>query len=113
MRDPLVASECILPPCGAVAASGGVRDAGGKAPAPQSVNGGAQPARLPSAPCGVWFIRSTRTLSDPHSTDPDELLRLAQSGDQQAAGLLLERYRNYLSLLARLQINRRLQGKID
>jgi RNA polymerase sigma-70 factor, ECF subfamily len=28
-------------------------------------------------------------------------------------GQLLELYRNYLTLLARLQINRRLQGKVD
>ena len=28
-------------------------------------------------------------------------------------GVLLERYRNYLSLLARVQIGRRIQGKLD
>jgi RNA polymerase sigma-70 factor (ECF subfamily) len=33
--------------------------------------------------------------------------------DSAALGQLLERYRNYLALLARLQISRRLQGKLD
>jgi RNA polymerase sigma-70 factor (ECF subfamily) len=46
-------------------------------------------------------------------TDPAKLLRHARAGDGSALGLLLERYRNYLALLARLQIGRRLQGKVD
>jgi RNA polymerase sigma-70 factor (ECF subfamily) len=41
------------------------------------------------------------------------LLRRARAGDRPAVGLLLERYRCYLTLLARLQIGRRLQGKFD
>ncbi len=45
---------------------------------------------------------------------PDELLFLARSGeDDGALGRLLERYRAYLTLLARVQIGRRLQGKSD
>jgi RNA polymerase sigma-70 factor, ECF subfamily len=44
--------------------------------------------------------------------DPEQMLRLAQAGDGEALGQLLELYRNYLTLLARLQINRRLQGKV-
>jgi RNA polymerase sigma-70 factor (ECF subfamily) len=48
------------------------------------------------------------------STDSaDELLCLAQAGNNAALGQLLEQYRNYLALLARLQIGRRLQGKVD
>ncbi len=45
--------------------------------------------------------------------DPEELLRLAQAGDGAAVGQLLETYRAYLALLARLQIGRRLQSKVD
>jgi RNA polymerase sigma-70 factor (ECF subfamily) len=41
------------------------------------------------------------------------LLVLARSGDSSALGQLLELYRNYLNLLARLHVDRRIQGKID
>ena len=47
------------------------------------------------------------------SCDPEHLLPLARAGDAQALGQLLERYRNYLRLLARVQFGRRLQGKAD
>jgi len=43
----------------------------------------------------------------------EDLLRWVRAGDGVSFGLLLERYRNYLTLLARLQIGRRLQGKFD
>jgi RNA polymerase sigma-70 factor, ECF subfamily len=45
--------------------------------------------------------------------DPEELLGLARAGSGPALGQLLDLYRSYLSLLARLQIGRRLQGKVD
>src|SRR5262249_59912455 len=45
--------------------------------------------------------------------DPERLLRLARAEDGAALGQLLELYRGYLALLARLQIGRRLQGKVD
>jgi len=45
--------------------------------------------------------------------DPEQMLRLARAGDGEASGRLLELYRNYLTLLARSQIDRRLQGKVD
>jgi RNA polymerase sigma-70 factor (ECF subfamily) len=45
--------------------------------------------------------------------DPEQLLRLARDGDGQALGQLLEGYRNYLALAARLQITRHLQSKVD
>jgi RNA polymerase sigma-70 factor (ECF subfamily) len=43
----------------------------------------------------------------------NELLRMARRDPAQVLGPLLERYRHYLQLLARLQIGRRLQGKVD
>jgi RNA polymerase sigma-70 factor (ECF subfamily) len=45
--------------------------------------------------------------------DPEQLLHRARAGDRLALGQLLELYRGYLALLARLQINRRLQSKVD
>jgi RNA polymerase sigma-70 factor, ECF subfamily len=47
------------------------------------------------------------------NADLEELLGLARAREDSARGRLLERYRNYLTLLARLQIGRRLQGKVD
>jgi len=47
------------------------------------------------------------------SPDPERLLSLARAGDGAALGQLLELYHAYLELLARLQIGRRLQGKVD
>jgi RNA polymerase sigma-70 factor, ECF subfamily len=41
------------------------------------------------------------------------LLQRARSGDEAATGILLESYAKYLKLLARLQIGRQLQGKVD
>jgi RNA polymerase sigma-70 factor (ECF subfamily) len=43
----------------------------------------------------------------------EQRLALARSGDQNALGDLLESYRGYLVLLARVQIGRRLQGKVE
>jgi RNA polymerase sigma-70 factor (ECF subfamily) len=45
--------------------------------------------------------------------DPEPLLQAARGGDGAARGQLLELYRNYLLLLARFQIGRRLQGKVE
>jgi RNA polymerase sigma-70 factor (ECF subfamily) len=47
------------------------------------------------------------------SPDPEQVLPLARAGNVVALGELLEGYRSYLTLLARLQIGRRLQGKVD
>jgi RNA polymerase sigma-70 factor (ECF subfamily) len=43
----------------------------------------------------------------------EELLGRARAGDAEARGRLVEAYRSYLTLLARVQLGRRLQGKVD
>jgi RNA polymerase sigma-70 factor (ECF subfamily) len=45
--------------------------------------------------------------------NPDRLIHDARLGNDAALGTLLELYRNYLRLLARIEIGRRLQGKLD
>jgi RNA polymerase sigma-70 factor (ECF subfamily) len=52
-------------------------------------------------------------MSDPDRCEPERVLQEAQQGDATAFGRLLELYRRYLTFLARLQIGRRLQGKVD
>lgn len=45
--------------------------------------------------------------------DPESLLMLARGGQTEALGDLLEIYRSWLLLVSRLQIDRRLQGKVS
>jgi RNA polymerase sigma-70 factor (ECF subfamily) len=52
-------------------------------------------------------------LEQENKSDWQRRLRRARRGDGDARGRLLETYRRYLALLARLQISSRLQGKID
>lgn len=52
-------------------------------------------------------------MSRADEPDVPMLLTLAKGGDGLSLGRLLELYRNYLTLLARVQIGRRLQGKVD
>jgi RNA polymerase sigma-70 factor (ECF subfamily) len=47
------------------------------------------------------------------SVDPAILLERIRAGNESALGQLLESYSAYLTLLARVQIGRRLQGKCD
>lgn len=44
---------------------------------------------------------------------PQLLLEQAQAGDEESRGKLLASYNDYLTLLARVQIGRRIQGKVD
>jgi RNA polymerase sigma-70 factor (ECF subfamily) len=46
-------------------------------------------------------------------SEPEGLLDLARAGNGPALGQLLEAYRSYLALLARLHIDRGLQDKVD
>jgi RNA polymerase sigma-70 factor, ECF subfamily len=52
-------------------------------------------------------------MSETAGSQPELLLDQARAGDGPALGRLLESYRAYLSVLARVQIGRRLQGKAD
>lgn len=45
--------------------------------------------------------------------DPEQMIQTARTGTDAGLGPLLELYRNYLRLLARIEIGRRLQGKLD
>src|SRR5262245_58886234 len=47
------------------------------------------------------------------TADPENLLQDARAGNAATLGQLLESYRRYLALLARVQIGQRLQGKVD
>jgi len=52
-------------------------------------------------------------MSQPGSLDLSKLLPLAQAGCDTIWDQLVEQYRAYLLLIARLQVGRRLQGKAD
>src|SRR4051794_24252729 len=45
--------------------------------------------------------------------DVTQLVDRARGGDAAALGRIVESYTHYLTLLARLQIGKRLQGKVD
>lgn len=47
------------------------------------------------------------------TTEVDALIEKARTGDASTLGELLGSYQNYLRLLARIEIGRRLQGKVD
>jgi RNA polymerase sigma-70 factor, ECF subfamily len=47
------------------------------------------------------------------TVNPEQSILEARTGGESAVGSLLETYRNYLRLLARVEIGRRLQGKVD
>src|SRR5262245_50306282 len=58
----------------------------------------------------AWGGCAMRMVSE---SEAERLLTLARAGDGAALGRLLEAYRSYLALLARLQVGRRLQGKLE
>src|SRR5438046_9981622 len=45
--------------------------------------------------------------------NPGQMIVEAKEGGDAVLGPLLELYRNYLRLLARIEVGRRLQGKLD
>src|SRR6478672_7659060 len=62
---------------------------------------------------GYYGDEGTNVPRPANDVDPDRLIQEARDGNETALGRLLELYRNYLRLLARLEIGRRLQGKLD
>ena len=59
------------------------------------------------------WIMGTHGMTTGRQRELEQLLRRAKSGDAAAVGPLLDAYRAYLQLIARLQIDRRLRGKAD
>jgi RNA polymerase sigma-70 factor, ECF subfamily len=62
---------------------------------------------------GALISREVRGVTPPSHADVDALLDAARAQDASALGRLLEGYRPYVKLLARLGIDHRLQGKLD
>src|SRR5579863_8254096 len=60
-----------------------------------------------------WCDNQEHSRDGDTAFDPEFLLVLAKAGDGTALGRLLERYRNYVGLLVRLQVGRRLKSKVD
>jgi RNA polymerase sigma-70 factor, ECF subfamily len=54
-----------------------------------------------------------RMLDKIRQADPEKLLERARSGEENALGELLQAYRPYLSLLARLKADQQLKAKLD
>ncbi|MDO4549839.1 MAG: sigma-70 family RNA polymerase sigma factor [Planctomycetia bacterium] len=52
-------------------------------------------------------------MSTDSSASTQNLLLQARAGNSEALGFLLENYRNYLTFLAKMQLDSRLSGKID
>ena len=52
-------------------------------------------------------------MTNRNSTESDEIVRRAKAGDPQAMTSLLEMYRNYLVVLARVHVDTNLQSKTD
>src|SRR5207245_3788157 len=63
--------------------------------------------------CPCLAYRGAMASNRHEDMGQQELLRMARNGSCPALGHLLEKFGHYLSLLARLQIGRRLQGKVD
>jgi RNA polymerase sigma-70 factor (ECF subfamily) len=74
---------------------------------------------LPEIAAWRWVVRflllyeGIPVLEKNRQADAEQLLQRARAGDDNALGELLQLYRPYLSLLARLKADRQLQHKID
>ena len=63
--------------------------------------------------CGVTISADMEREGLTVTTDVGELIAEARAGNPSTLGQLLAQYQNYLRLLARIEIGRRLQGKVD
>jgi len=61
----------------------------------------------------VPLAKGIVAMCDIAAPDPGQLLDQARAGDAPTLGRLLELHRTYMVVLARIQIGRRLQGKVD
>jgi RNA polymerase sigma-70 factor, ECF subfamily len=68
---------------------------------------------VPGADAMTWNDHHDDSHDGDSEFDPEFLLVLAKAGDGAALGRLLERYRNYVALLVRIQVGRRLKSKVD
>jgi RNA polymerase sigma-70 factor (ECF subfamily) len=63
---------------------------------------------------GLEGVTGVTGVTGPTDDDPAaDLLREARAAGEPAFGRLLGRYANYLTLLARVEVGRRMQGKLD
>src|SRR5438034_1966424 len=69
-----------------------------------------------AVPCGIrpaTFRVAALPMMSIARDDVPALLARARAGEPEILGLLFGRFRNYLSVLARVQIGRRLQRKVE
>src|ERR1700722_12469829 len=60
----------------------------------------------------LWKEQRSRAIRR-ETLNPAQIIQDVKAGGREDLGTLLELYRNYLRLLARIEIGRRLQGKLD
>lgn len=61
----------------------------------------------------IYVGSLSEKMANNHSNDCHEIVRRARTGDQLAIAELLELYRNYLVLMARVHVDTNLQAKAD
>lgn len=79
-----------------------------------SIHGGRRRVRLAPRSAEKPRHLGGRAMSDSEARNlVERLIAEARAGEAGALGALLEQYEPYLTLMARLQVGRRLQGKVD
>jgi RNA polymerase sigma-70 factor (ECF subfamily) len=73
-----------------------------------------EPRESAVSPLSGWLYQRRPMQDEPEApSNPASWLRLAREGDAAALGQLLDGHQSYLTIMARVQVGRRLQGKID